>query len=320
MSDKRLSSAIVICTLNRPDDIRDCVASICAQTRKPEQLIVVDAGDLGPVRHMIEQACANAEIGFLYRQAEPSTTRQRNDGAGLVEGDVTFFLDDDVQIAPDYVEQVLAAYEADDDGMLAGACGSPDPAPEPGHGFWHWYAKLFLLAETRSDVAPRMKASNYPVHTSRLTRPRDCDLMPSTAVSYRTDVFLKYRFDMHLTGYVMAEDLDLSYRVSRDHRLRMLPDARYHHSKSDVSRNDRAETEKRRLLFTQYFFRKNLAHRPGCWLARYWALLGLGMRYAVGAARSGDRQRLSGFVAGLRAASRNHLLWPGRFSPGPLEH
>lgn len=320
MTNTGTSSAIVICTLNRPDDIRRCVAAVCAQTRLPAELVVIDAGDLRDVRHDLERECRSAGIRFVYQQAQPSTTQQRNQGAGLVEADVTFFLDDDVVIAPDYIARIVAEYESGDAADVAGVCGCAEPSPEPGSGFWHWYARLFLLADTRADVSSRMKASNYPVHATRLSAPRDCDLMPSTAVSYRTDVFRQFLFDTHLTGYVMAEDLDLSFRVSRVHRLRMLPDALYRHSKSDVSRNDRAETERRRLLFTQYFFRKNMAGNPLAWVARYWALLGLGIRYAYVSLRSGDRQWLRGYLAGVRAAARNHLLWPGRFEPGPLRH
>lgn len=321
MNDGRdVSASIVICTLNRPDDIRRCIGSIGRQTRLPRQVIVVDAGDLGSVRDALAGECEARGIEFVYRQAAPSTTRQRNEGAALVDADVTFFLDDDVELSDTYIERILAVYEEDAGAEIAGACGVPDPAPPPGTGFWHWYARFFLLAETRADVVGRMKASNYPVHSTMLSMARDSELMPSTAVSYRTTVFRQYLFDTHLTGYVMAEDLDLSYRVSRRHRLRVSPDAVYRHSKSPVSRNDRRETEKRRLLFTQYFFRKNQAGNIGCWLARYWALLGLGLRYAFVAVRTGDRLWLQGYIAGLGAAARNRLLWPGRFQPGPLEH
>lgn len=320
MNNLQVSASIVICTLNRPDDIQRCIRTVCRQTQLPRQVIIVDAGNLGSVREQLADTCAQSGIEFIYRQAEPSTTRQRNEGAALVDADVTFFLDDDVELREDYLERILSVYQIDRAGEVGGACGVLKPAPEPGSGFWHWYARVFLLAETRTDVAAYMKASNYPVHSTMLTGPRDSELMPSTAVSYRTAIFREFLFDTHLSGYVMAEDLDLSYRVSRRYRLRVLPGAVYRHRKSPVSRNDRRETEKRRLLFTQYFFRKNLADRATCWLARYWALLGLGLRYSFVAVRSGDRQWLQGYVAGLRAAARNRILWPGRFEPGPLEH
>jgi hypothetical protein len=165
-----------------------------------------------------------------------------------------------------------------------------------------------------------MKLSNFPIHTTRLTRVRECELMPSTAVSYRTDVFRQHLFDRDLTGYVMSEDLDLAYRVSRRHQLLAVPTATYNHRKSPVSRNSVRESEMRRVLFTQYFFRKNLGGSLRCWLARYWALLGMTIRYSYIALRSGDTEKIKGLVDGIKAAFRNRILWPGRFVPGPLEH
>lgn len=320
MSAAALDASVVICTLNRPDDIQRCIASLAGQTRRPAQVVVVDAGDLGDVRARLAGACGEAGIDFVYLQDQPSTTRQRNTGARAATGEILFFLDDDVQLADDYLERILAVYEADPDARLAGVNGVPQTSPNVDSGFWTGFQRLFLLAETRRDVGPFMKRSNFPVHTAGLSAPRRCEIMPSTAVSYRAAIFRDHEFDKHLTGYVMAEDLDLAWRVSRSHRLLVTPEARYRHSKSEVSRNDRHETEKRRILFTQYFFRKNMGGSVLCWLARYWALAGMFLRYAYIALRDGDRQWFTGFCAGVRAAARNRLLFPGRFAPGPLQH
>jgi GT2 family glycosyltransferase len=144
--------------------------------------------------------------------------------------------------------------------------------------------------------------------------------MPSTAVSFRTDVFREFLFDTDLTGYVMAEDNDLSYRVSRQYRLLATPDAIFRHSKSSVSRNTIREAEKRRLLFTQYFFQKNRGHLRWSHLARYWSLLGLAVRHLYQGIRNRDMQLFYGFCDGLRAAGSNKLLCHHHFVAGPLDH
>lgn len=320
MNTVALDASIVICTLNRPDDIQRCVAGLASQSRRPAQVIVVDAGDLGDVRARLAAACESVGIEFVYLRDMPSTTRQRNTGARAATEEVLFFMDDDVQVEEHYVDRILAVYELDAGGRIGGVTGVQDPPPAAETGFWKWYKRLFLQLETRPDVGPFMKRSNFPVHTTRLSQSRDCELMPSTAVSYRAAAFHRHEFDKDLTGYVMAEDLDLALRVSREYRLVTTPDARYRHGKSEVSRNDRHETEKRRILFTQYFFRKNMSGCVLCWLARYWALAGMFLRYAYVALRDRDRQWFTGFCAGIRAAARNRLLLPGRFTPGPLRH
>jgi hypothetical protein len=144
----------------------------------------------------------------------------------------------------------LKFYEDDDERTIGGVTGVHQAQEQHTSGFWRLFCWLFFLADTREDVGPRMKLSNFPIHTTRLTRVRECELMPSTAVSYRTDVFRQHLFDRDLTGYVMSEDLDLAYRVSRRHQLLAVPTATYNHRKSPVSRNSVRESEMRRVLFT----------------------------------------------------------------------
>ncbi|HNP35115.1 MAG TPA: glycosyltransferase [Woeseiaceae bacterium] len=314
------TASVVICTLNRPDDIQRCVSSLARQNRTPLQIIIVDAGDLGSIEVKLHSACDAANIEFLYLKDAPSTTRQRNKGSEAVKGDVVFFLDDDVELDPGYIETILGIYDGDRRNIIGGVTGVQEDQVPSTSGFWRLFCRVFFLADTRVDVSPRMKPSNFPVHTTGLTQIRKCELMPSTAVSYRINVFRKYFFDRDLTGYVMAEDLDLAYRVSRDYQLMVVPGATYRHSKSPVSRNSVRESEMRRVLFTQYFFRKNLGGSARNWFARYWALCGMLIRYSYLAIRSGNADRVKGLVDGMRAAARNGILWPGRFVPGPLVH
>ena len=49
------------------------------------------------------------------------------------------------------------------------------------------------------------------------------------AMSYRTDIVLRYRFDDRLKGYSNGEDIDFGFRVSRNHRLAAEPSARCLH-------------------------------------------------------------------------------------------
>jgi len=306
--------------MSRPEEIQRCVASIAGQTLLPQQVVIVDAGDLGDVCNRLRDACESVGIEFIYCRDKPSTTRQRNLGAEYVTSDVILFLDDDVELDSNYVEEIARQYQSDTEHRIGGITGVLNPQPIAGHGIWRYFAALFLLAETKSDVGTRLKRSNFPVHSTGLTQNRTCQFMPSTAVSYRTAVFNHHLFDVDLTGYVMAEDIDLSYRISRTHQLVMSPDAVYRHSKSSVARNSMREQEKRRILFTQYFFCKNFGSSGINYLARYWALLGMALRYLYFGIRHKDMEKFLGFCDGIRSAGANGLLWQRHFSPGPLDH
>jgi GT2 family glycosyltransferase len=320
MTSDMPAASIVICTLNRPDDIQKCVQSIARQTCQPAQLVIVDAGDLGSVKDILAGICAESTIEFIYCQDQPSTTKQRNKGASFVCSDVIFFLDDDVVLDERYIESVLKLYRDDATGAIGGITGVQYPPSKASRGFWKLYARIFLLAETVTDQGTRLKPSNFPVHSTGLSDVRTCDFMPSTAVSYRLAIFNQHLFDVDLTGYVMAEDIDLSYRVARESRLLMTPAAVYSHSKSPVARNSIRERERRRLLFTQYFFQKNQADVAWRHLARYWALTGLAFRYLYLGIKTRNMQRFSGLCDGLRCISRNRLFWHRNFAQGPLQH
>ena len=320
MSAELTSASIVICTLNRPDDIQRCVTAITQQSRKPKQLIVVDAGELGEVENRLREGCVAAGIEFIYCKDQPSTTKQRNRGAELVTSDIVFFLDDDSELDANYVETILNIYDEDSGRTIGGATGVLSPNQRATSGIWRWYTRFFLLPEVRVDTGSRLKASNFPIYSTVLAETRDTEIMPSTAVSFRTEVFRDFLFDVDLAGYVMAEDIDLSYRVSRNYRLLVVPDAVFRHSKSLVSRNSTREHEKRRVLFTQYFFQKNKGQVGWHHLARYWALFGMALRYLYFGIRDKDMQRFNGFCDGIRLARRNRLFSQKRFVAGPLDY
>jgi glycosyltransferase involved in cell wall biosynthesis len=320
MSAAPTTASIVICTLNRPDDIQRCVSAIVQQSRKPKQLIVVDAGELGDVEQRLRACCVAADIEFVYCKDHPSTTKQRNRGAEFVTGDIVFFLDDDSELDADYVATILNIYDEDAAKTIGGATGVLSPNQQATRGIWRWYTRFFLLPEVRIDTGSRLKASNFPVYSTFLAEARETEIMPSKAVSFRTDVFRDFMFDVDLAGYVMAEDIDLSYRISRHYRLLVVPDAMFRHSYSPVSRNSTREHEKRRVLFTQYFFQKNKGQVGWHHLARYWALFGMALRYFYFGIRDRDMQRFKGFFDGIRLASRNHLFGRKKFVAGPLEY
>jgi glycosyltransferase involved in cell wall biosynthesis len=310
LRETQLSTAVVICTLNRPDDIQRTVQSLCRQTVTPNQLVVVDAGELGDVVNALAASAASAGIAFDYFNASPSTTRQRNLGAERVRSDIVFFMDDDIDLDPAYIEIIRGVYQEDTSGRIAGAAGVDRSVPAVTKSL-QLYRKLFMLREERADGVPRLKRSNFPILVPHPSRRVLCEVLPSTAVSYRTVVFNQHRFDDELDGYVMAEDIDLSYRVSREFELCVTPEAHFNHHRSKVSRASVREREMRRVYFTQYFFKKNQGSSLLSFVARCWALVGLGTLYAKRSATLRNADLIAGFLDGVMLCRQRQLLGPG---------
>ena len=106
--------------------------SIAEQTVLPAELCVVDSSDEPPGRAEVERLCAEAGIALDYVHPAPrGLTIQRNIGIERTTGDPVFLIDDDVMLAPDVHEEILAEY-ARWGSELGGVRGAPVYAPSPG--------------------------------------------------------------------------------------------------------------------------------------------------------------------------------------------
>jgi glucosyl-dolichyl phosphate glucuronosyltransferase len=101
--------SVVVCayTLDRWADIEEAVASLRAQTRRPDQVVLVADHN--------ETLLEKARLAFPDVTSVPNTGLQglsgaRNAGVAVATGDVLAFLDDDAAAEPAWVESLLAAY------------------------------------------------------------------------------------------------------------------------------------------------------------------------------------------------------------------
>jgi GT2 family glycosyltransferase/SAM-dependent methyltransferase len=104
---ERLSSSLVICTRNRPDQLRRCLDSIAAAAVAPEQVIVVDnAPANGSTRAVVE-----GRPGVRYVAEErPGLSTARNTGIEHAGGDVVVFVDDDTVVHRDWLWRLLEGF------------------------------------------------------------------------------------------------------------------------------------------------------------------------------------------------------------------
>ncbi|MGY1709474.1 glycosyltransferase family 2 protein [Geodermatophilus sp. SYSU D00758] len=119
------SVSVVVCayTLERWPEITAAVESLAAQTRPPEQVVLVsDHND-----ELLERARAAFPGVLCVPNAGPrGLSGARNTGVAVATGDVVAFLDDDAAAEPEWVERTLAAY-ADGDGDVIGVGGNVVP-------------------------------------------------------------------------------------------------------------------------------------------------------------------------------------------------
>jgi glycosyltransferase involved in cell wall biosynthesis len=117
----RLDASVVICTKDRPEMLKRCLASLPQQTFQPREVIVVDNAS----RDQRTQAVA-MEAGVIYvRENRPGLDVARNTGARLATSQIVAYTDDDVVLHPRWLERLVAAF---DDPLIGAVTGLVLPA------------------------------------------------------------------------------------------------------------------------------------------------------------------------------------------------
>ena len=284
--------SVVICTKDRPAALAECLASLARQTCPAREVIVVDA------------STAPAEprglpASTVRLRSAPGLPRQRNLGARAASGEVVLFLDDDVVLEPGYLAAIARVYAEDAAGVVGGVGGAQVPDPTPRQSWARRaFCRVFLLSGYGRGVVKRSGRVEYALSPRRQMA---VEFLSGCNMSFRRAVLWTYAFDERLTGYALGEDLQFSYRVSREWRLVVTPDARLEHRHAAGGRP--AGDEFRTMaVFNRYLFvRECVARGPLDWLAYAWAGLG----DALLRLRAPRTRGLRGLVRGYRLAWRH---------------
>lgn len=291
-----LRLSVVICTKDRPVELRRCLDSLAIQSRLPEELIVVDASAT-PAREVVADfaSVAAERCAVQLIPAEPGLPRQRNIGARAATGEVVVYLDDDVVLEEEYLAAIEEVYLRDPDGRIGGVGGAqvPDPTPRLSYLRRIW-DKLFLLETYGSG---RVKASGAPSYLFTPMGQTDVEFLSGCNMSFRRSVLERFAFDERRKGYAHGEDLEFSFRVSRHFRLVLTPGARLDHRHAPNGRPSlRLGTEQ--ALFNRFLFaRDHVVKSPLGWAVFLWAEIG---RFGLGL-RRGAVDTVIGTVRGCRA-------------------
>ncbi len=197
--------SIIVPVYNRPDEVKELLESLCAQTFRDFEVILVEDGSTVPCADVVRQFTDRLSINY-FTKANSGPGQTRNYGAERAGGEYLIILDSDVMVPPGYLQAV-------EDELLrekADAFGGPDRA--------------------HKDFTPIQKAINYAM-TSFFTTggirggkvkmdkfyPRSFNLGISAKAYKALGGFSKMRF---------GEDIDLSIRIFKaGYKCRLFPEA-----------------------------------------------------------------------------------------------
>ena len=212
--------SIIVPVYNRPQEVEELLASLCKQTKKDFEVIIVEDGSSVPCEDVCTRYAKQLDLRYFVKpNGGPSAAR--NYGAERAKGEYLLILDSDI-IAPNtYIEQIQKELEHEP----ADAFGGPDAA--------------------HPDFTPIQKAISYSM-TSFLTtggirggkKKMDKFYPRSFNLGVKREVFeALHGFD---TSMRFGEDIDFSIRIfAGGYSCRLFPEAWVYH--------------KRRSTFKQFF-------------------------------------------------------------------
>lgn len=107
--ERQLRVAAVIVTYHKPGPLRTLLEDLRAQTRPPDEIVVIDNGDDARADAMVRQAFP--EVRYVRLDANRGSAGGFREGIRLAaeQSDLIWLLDDDVRADPDALQPLVAA-------------------------------------------------------------------------------------------------------------------------------------------------------------------------------------------------------------------
>lgn len=258
------------------------------QTQPPQRVLIVNAGgSLDSLRF--------EDVTVV--EAKPGLPHQRNVGLKHVRSALVTFLDDDVELAPRYLERTRAWFE-----LHLGCVGASgyieNDAP------YSLQARLFRRCFALGTGDGRLRGSGDAIYLYRPERTMEVDFVSGSNMTWRSSLISDLRFDEHLSGYAYMEDVDFSLRAGRRGKLWMLSDARLVHHKTTTSRVLPRAYVRQVFANGAYLFAKHRGQHGLRWSAYARRVIGRALGYTGTAVVRRSWEPLIGVAQGFKEIPR----------------
>ena len=197
--------SVIVPVFNRPDEVDELLSSLCTQTLKDFEVIIVEDGSSVPCAEVVRRYDGRLDVHY-YAKPNSGPSQSRNYGVERAKGEYVIILDSDVVLPEGYLQAV-------DDELLRQPCdafGGPDRA--------------------HSSFTPTQKAINYAMTSFFTTggirggkKKMDKFYPRSFNMGVRTEV---YRALNGFSNMRFGEDIDFSTRIFKGgYACRLFPNA-----------------------------------------------------------------------------------------------
>ncbi len=309
------SISVVTPTLDRPGEVRSLVDSLARQALRPEELILIDGApvDNRATEQLVSRLASRSPFPIRYVRRGGGTAIQRNVGIEMARGALIAFIDDDMLLAPSFLQTIADVYRTLGDKDVGGIAGYiTNQYLDPRRSLrWRMYRRLRLfstLEPGRFDFA-----SGYPINRY-LQRPhdqlREIDFMGANCAVWRRDVFDEgLRFSRFFVDYGVMEDAHLALSArKRGWRLLECGSAHCEHHHSPRGRRSKRQVARKTAVNYRYLFvdivpQRSLKQEIRWWRVQLIDLVRL-LLFALRQPRLEEWSAVMGKLEGLVAATR----------------
>lgn len=202
LSSQRI--AVIVPSYRRTSDLARCLASLTAQTRLPDQVLVVARADDTPTWDVARAAPSSLPITIVSVQ-RPGVVAALNAALDLIAADLVAFTDDDAAPRADWLARIESHFAAD---PTLGGLGGRD-----------WIFQHDRFEDGSEQVIGKVSWFGRCIgnHHLGVGPPREVDVLKGVNMTFRAAALAGVRFDDRLRGggAQVANELGVSLAVKR---------------------------------------------------------------------------------------------------------
>jgi hypothetical protein len=253
-SNSSCAATVCIATADRPALLRTVLNCWQTGTALPAEVRVVDASTGSETRDLCAEDWTPLKVTYIVSSVR-GAVQQRNAGLVGVRTPIVVFCDDDVEIPKETLCAFLTTFTQDGSESIGGVAGFIEGTAHrvpTRRGRWYFRLQAGYRHEHYGGrvIGPMLNL----LPTDRPEDPvlYESEWLNTTLAAYRTPLVMATGFPP-FTGYGFQEDVSLSWRIGRTHKLYFDRDLRYvHDSAGGAHKVDQAQLHVMKLAHRWY--------------------------------------------------------------------
>lgn len=111
--------SVVICTYNRLEYLKKCIASLLKLNFSEHEIIIVNDGSTDGTKTYLE-SLQNSRIKTVHHETNKGLSLSRNTGIKNASGDIIAFTDDDCEVDQNWLTELMKGFTDENVGLVSG--------------------------------------------------------------------------------------------------------------------------------------------------------------------------------------------------------